>query len=636
MLIFLDKGTAQILTRNGHDWTDRLPAVAREAARLPVDSALLDGELVALRDDGKTSFPDLQGALSAGQDGRLHFYVFDLLHLNGWDLRPCRLLDRKQALRDLADWNGVFRYSDHHLGQSAEMRREACRMGLEGIICKQADAPYTAGRGHGWLKVKCGGREEFVVLGWTAPQGSRTGLGSLHLGYYDPAGRLHYVGGVGTGFSAAELDRLRTALDQLAADPPKVLMVAGDPIDRSIHWVRPELVVEVQFVGWSGAGRIRHAVYLGQREDKPATEVVREPPDPEAERSAVIPRPARSSKRRASKVAVPPRAAETRPSRIVTARSPRTQAASMVGGVKLTHPDRELWPGITKRDLAAYWEAVADAALPGLAHRPLAIVRCPEGVAGEHFFQKHGRGHLPPQIREGEADGSPFLAIDGLEGLMALTQISAIELHPWGAGEADPLHPDRLVFDLDPGEGVPFTEVVKAAREVRDQLNAMGLVSFCRTTGGKGLHVVVPVSPKADWDEAKAFCHAFAETLSQEQPERYLPTLKKVDRKGRILVDWLRNGLGATAVSSFCPRARPGATVATPLDWEEVDARLDPAKFTVQTVPKRLARQRTDPWDGFVSVRQELPDIPRERITTQQVGGSRRPVIVFAPKPRRR
>ncbi|HEY6432378.1 MAG TPA: DNA ligase D [Acetobacteraceae bacterium] len=636
LLIFVHHGKPRILTRNGHDWTDRFPAVAGEASKLPVDAALLDGELVALRDDGLSSFPDLQAALSAGQDDRLNFYVFDLLHLNGWDLRPCRLLDRKQVLRELTDWRGMFRYSDHHLGQSAEMRREACRMGLEGIICKQVDASYTPGRGHGWLKVKCSGREEFVVLGWTAPQGSRTGLGSLHLGYFDTAGRLHYVGGVGTGFSETELARLRSLLDSLAADPPKKLMVAGDPIDRSIHWVRPELVVEVQFVGWSGAGRIRHAVYLGQREDKPAAEVVRDPPDPKAERNAVTPGAPRTVARRPSKVAVPPRAAEPRTSPIVTARSPRTQAASMVGSVKLTHPDRELWPGITKRDLAAYWEAVADAALPGLAHRPLAIVRCPEGIAGEHFFQKRGHGHLPPQIREGDVDGSPFLAVDGLDGLIALTQMSAIELHPWGAGEADPLHPDRLVFDLDPGEDVPFAEVVKAANEVRDRLNAIGLVSFCRTTGGKGLHVVVPVVPQADWDEAKAFCHAFAETLSQEQPERYLPTLKKVDRKGRILVDWLRNGLGATAVSSFCPRARPGATVATPLDWKEVTARLDPAKFTVQTVPQRLQRQRTDPWDGFGSLRQELPDIPRQRVPPQQAGGSRRPVIVFAPKPKRR
>ena len=631
LLIFLENGTARIITRNGHDWTDRLPAPARDAAKVKAQTALLDGELVALRNDGSTSFPDLQAALSAGQTEQLHFYVFDLLHLNGWDLRPCRLLDRKRLLSGLSDWSGMLRYSDHHVGGTAAMRREACRMGLEGIVCKQADAPYRAGRGHGWVKVKCQGREEFVVLGWTPPRGSRAGLGALHLGFYDTAGRLHYAGGVGTGFSDGELARLRAKVDRLAADAPKDLLAAGDPIDRSVHWVRPELVVEVQFVGWSGAGRVRHAVYLGEREDKSANEVIRELPDPTAKRNAPpLPPSPRDRRRQPSDETPPPQ-----PTRIITARAPK-KAASMLGGVTLTHPDRELWPGITKRDLAEYWQSIGDAALPGLAHRPLAIVRCPEGIAGEHFFQKRGHGHLPPQIRAADADGSPYLAIDDLDGLLALTQISAIELHPWGASEADPLHPDRLVFDLDPGEGVPFADVVKAAREVHDRLSALGLVSFCRTTGGKGLHVVVPITPKSDWDEAKAFCHAFAETLSQEQPDRYLPTLKKVDRKGRILVDWLRNGLGATAISSFCPRARPDATVATPLAWDEVSAKLDPAAFTVRSIPQRLSRQRKDPWDEFVTTKQDLPDIPRERVPPPKGAGSRRPVIVFAPKPKRR
>ena len=633
LLIFLDHGKPRLLTRTGLDWTDRLPAVAREAATLEVETALLDSELVALREDGLSRFSDLQAALSAGQDGRLHVYAFDLLHLNGWDLRPCRLVDRKAALAGLNKWTGMFRYSDHQLGNSDTMRREACRLGLEGIVCKQSDAPYRPGRGHGWLKVKCQGREEFIVLGWTPPRGSRTGIGALHLGYRDPEGRLHYAGGVGTGFSDAELARLRKRLDTLAADRPAGLLAPGDPLDRSLRWVKPELVAEVQFVGWSGAGRLRHAVYLGLREDKPAKDVVRSPPPlVEGRRGEVTHRPESTAQPTVS--VRPPRQPATA-TRIVTAKAPKKAAAS-IGGVTITHPDRELWPGITKRDLADYWQAVADAALPGLAHRPLAIVRCPEGIGGEHFFQKRGRGHLPPQIREAEAAGSPYLAVDGLDGLLALTQISAIELHPWGATEADPLHPDRLVFDLDPGDGVSFPEVVKAAHDVHDRLAALGLVSFCRTTGGKGLHVVVPVMPQADWDEAKAFCHALAETISQEQPERYLPTLKKVDRKGRILVDWLRNGLGATAVSSFCPRARAGATVATPLTWDEVTPKLDPAAFTVRSVPARLARLRKDPWEGFATTAQSLPDIPRERVPVPKGEGSRRPVIVFAPRPKRR
>lgn len=636
LLIFLDHRKARIVTRNGLDWTSRLPALAHAAEALPVQTALLDGELVSLEDSGVSSFPGLQAALSAGHDAHLHFYVFDLLHLDGWDLRPCRLIDRKQVLHDLTAWSGMLRYSDHHEGDSAAMRKEACRLGLEGIVVKQTDAPYRAGRGKAWLKLKCTGREEFVVLGWTPPQGSRTGLGALHLGYYDAKGGLHYAGGVGTGFSEHELERLRGLLDERAAVRPKDVLVAGDPLDPAIHWVHPDLVVEVQFVGWSGAGRVRHAVYLGQREDKTAREVVREPADPNAKRTAMTPRAGRTdAPRPRAKIAVPPvRTPAARATRIVTARAPKGSEI-VVAGVKLTHPDKELWPGITKRDLADYWQAVADAALPGLAHRPLAIVRCPEGIDGEHFFQKRGRGHLPTQIREAEADGSPYLAIDGLDGLLALTQMSAIELHPWGAAESDPLHPDTLVFDLDPGEGVTFPDVVKAAHEVHDRLKTLGLTSFCRTTGGKGLHVVLPITPGPDWDEAKAFCHAFAETLSQEQPNRYLPTLKKVDREGRILVDWLRNGLGATAVSSFCPRARPGATVATPLAWSEVTSRLDPARFTLRSVAERVSKQRSDPWDGFRAIKQTLPDIPRQRIKPPP-GGSKRPVIVFAPKPKAR
>ena len=634
LLIFLDHGKARVITRNGLDLDQPAcrpwPTPPRLFLSRPPCSTV---RLVFLQDDGVSSFHGLQDALSAEQDGRLNFYVFDLLYLDGWDLRPCHLIDRKNVLRGLSPWSGMLRYSDHYEGDLAEMRQEACRRGLEGIICKQANAPYRAGRSRIWLKLKCQNREEFVVLGWTPPQRSRTGLGALHLGYYDRQGLLHYVGGAGTGYSESELSNLRTRLDDLATDPPQGLLVAGDPLDPTIRWVRPELVVEIQFAGWSGAGRLRQAVYLGLREDKDAKEVVREPPDPEATRTAISPRPGRAeAARKRPKIAVPPERPAARTSRIVTAHAPKGPE-TVIAGVKITHPDKELWPGITKHDLADYWQAVADVALPGLTHRPLAIVRCPEGIAGEHFFQKRGHGHLPHQIREAEADGSPYLVIDGLDGLIALTQMSAIELHPWGASEADPLHPDTLVFDLDPGDGVAFADVVKAAQDVRDRLKTLGLQSFCRTTGGKGLHVIVPITPKPDWDEAKAFCHAFAETLSQEQPDRFLPTVKKVDRKGRILLDWLRNGLGATAVSSFCPRARSGATVATPIAWSEVTAKLDPTRFTMRTVPERLAKLRDDPWEGFRTFDQSLPDIPRERVKPTP-GGSKRPVIVFAQKPR--
>ncbi|HXT78237.1 MAG TPA: DNA ligase D [Acetobacteraceae bacterium] len=636
LLVWIENGTVRIVTRNGLDWTDRLPAIAQAVSGLAVGSALLDGELVALDAEGLSSFPALQEALSAGRDQTLFYYLFDLLHLNGWDLRAVPLKERKQLLRGLDSWRGILRYSDHSEDDPARMRREACRMGLEGVICKQGDAPYSAGRGPTWLKVKCRGREEFIVLGWTPPRGSRMGLGALHLGYYDPSGALHYAGGAGSGFSDDELATLRKKLDRLAAGRPHALHVAGERLDPRINWVRPELVVETSFISWSGAGRVRQAVYLGLRDDKAAKDVVRPVADPKAERHA---EDDLAPGRRGPVVAVPPRRPARQPVKraqaaaIVTARAPKAQA-EIIEGVTLTHPDRELWPGITKRHLAEYWRAVAPHALPGLAHRPLAIVRCPEGAAGEQFFQKHAHGALPPGIRDESFMKAPYLAIDDLQGLVAMAQISAVELHAWGSTEADPASPDQIVLDLDPGEGVGFPDVVKAALDIRDRLDALGLVSFCRTTGGKGLHLVVPLAPADTWDVVKPFCKAFAESVSREQPDRFLSTVKKADRRGRILIDWLRNGMGATAIASFCPRARPGATVATPLAWEEVTRRLDPGSFTLRTVPDRLARQRSDPWQGFAERRQRLPKISTPGGTT--VSGATKTSIVTARPPRRR
>jgi bifunctional non-homologous end joining protein LigD len=284
-----------------------------------------------------------------------------------------------------------------------------------------------------------------------------------------------------------------------------------------------------------------------------------------------------------------------------------------------------------------YWQAVADHALPGLAHRPLAIVRCPEGVDGEHFFQKHGHGTMPPGIRDGTADKAPYLAIDGLQGLVAMAQMSAIELHVWGATEADPLHPDQLVFDLDPGEGVKVPEIVAAALDLRDKLEALGLASFCRTSGGKGLHVVVPLKPEQRWDPVRAFCKNFAETVSEANPEKYLAHVKIADRRGRILIDWLRNGLGATAVASFCPRARPGAGVATPLAWQEVTPKLDLQAFTLRTVPDRLVKLKADPWADFDQLRRRLPAVPKKTEKAQPAArpaGKATIVTAKAPKPR--
>ncbi|MBV8525493.1 MAG: DNA ligase D [Acetobacteraceae bacterium] len=651
LLVWIEQGRARLMTRKGHDWTDRLPHLARNFAKISTETALLDGEMVALRENGVSSFHDLQAALSEGGDDRLFFYAFDLLHVNGWDLRDCALIERKQVLAGLSDWTGVVRYSDHVRGQSAAMRRQACEMGLEGIVCKRVDAPYRPGRSDCWLKLKCRGREEFVVLGYTPPAGLRTGFGALQAGYYDKQGQLHYAGGVGTGFTDEELEALRAKLAAIRSDPPAGLLVSGDPLPARITWVRPELVAELQYAGWSGEGRIRHSVFLGLREDKPAQEVVRDPPDPDASRMAYRATAAgpqvisRSIKRKVvpSLPSGPPApAVPGPPAGVIVARAPKRKTKT-VSGVELTHADRQLWPGITKLDLAEYWQVVAARALPGIGHRPLGIVRCPEGIGGERFFQKRTEGLFPPFVRDGSAAGSPYVAVDDTDGLIAMAQMSAIELHAWGASEADPLHPDWLVFDLDPAQDVGWVDVIVAAHHLRDRLERMGLVSFCRTTGGKGLHLVAPVipDPEWDWERVKTFCRAFAEMICEADPGRYICTVSKAQRQGRILVDWIRNAIGNTAIASFCPRARPGAPVATPLAWDEVVPQLDPAAFTLRTVPDRIDKLGDDPWRGFFETKQSIPDFGARHNRSDEDRPSdanrrRSSAVVYAPKPRSR
>jgi len=610
LLVACEAKQSRIITRNGHDWSDRMPSLAREVAGWK-RRMLVDGELVALREDGISDFGKLQAALAAGQDGSLVFQAFDLLHLDGWDLRGCRQDERKALLAQVLPRTTRIRDSGHLDSNLGQVRRQACAMGLEGVILKQAGAPYAAGRSKAWLKLKCQGREEFVVLGFTPPEGSRVGIGSLHVGHFDSAGTLHYAGGVGSGFDDRQLESFRARLGAGTAKPAGRLLLAGDPPDARIRWVEPRIVVELQFTAWSGAGRLRHAVFLGEREDKDAAEIVREPADAEAERRPVgTSRGTAASRPRRSPAVVPPRSdpvvATTKGQGFVVARAPK-DLAERIEGIRLTHPERELWPGISKMDLARYWVAVARHALPGLAVRPLALVRCPEGIEGETFFQKHAMRGQPAEVRAGDAGGNPYLAIDGVAGLVACAQLSAIELHAWGATEADPDRPDQLVFDLDPDEAVPWSRVVEAAHEIRDAVKDEGLVPFCRTTGGKGLHVVVPLTPKAGWDEVKAYARGFAEGMTRAAPDAYVTKVSKALRRGRILIDWLRNGKGATAVASFCPRARPGATVATPLQWREVTAKLDPRSFTVGSVPERLAGPGASAWDGFEEARRPLP-----------------------------
>ena len=576
ILARIARGRARLLTRNRQDWTHHFPAVAGAAAALPVKEALLDGEVVALDEAGVSSFQ----ALQEGAEGRsLAYVVFDLLFLDGRDLRARPLLERKKALaRLLRGRRGRIRYAEHVLGSGPQEYERACRNGLEGIVSKRASAAYTAGRGQTWLKVKCVARQEFVIGGYTDPGGARAELGSLLLGVHDRAGRLLYAGRVGTGFTQAALADLGARLRRLARRTSPFAPEGPRPPARAAHWVEPVLVGEVAFTEWTRDGLLRHPVFEGLREDKPAAQVVREAP----------------------------RAA---PARRIAGGS---AAPVAVAGVRLTHPDRILYreQAITKLGLARYYEAVAEHIVPHVAARPLSLVRCPEGEGGQCFYQKHAGPGLPAEvkrvrIRERGGATAAYPYVDDLPGLVALVQIGVLELHPWNARVGRLERPDRLVLDLDPAPGVPWERVVEAAHAIREMLGALDLTSFVKTTGGKGLHVVAPIRPTG-WDTLHAVGEAVGAALVRRAPDRYTVSSLKAARRGRIFVDFLRNTRGATAVAAYSPRARPDAPVSTPLAWSELDGDARPGDFTVATVPRRLAARRTDPWTGFFSVDQSI------------------------------
>jgi bifunctional non-homologous end joining protein LigD len=583
ILLRVERGRVKLLTRNRQDWTARFPAVAEAAAALPVKEALLDGEIVALDRAGVSSFQALQQADQLETGRTLVYVAFDLLFLDGSDLRPLPLVERKARLaRLLKGRRGRLRYSEHFDLPGQRVLDRACRLGLEGIIAKQKTAPYASGRGQAWLKVKCVARQELVIGGYTDPDGARAEFGSLLLGVHDRDGRLVYAGRVGTGFDHATLRSLGARLRKLerrgspfAADGPR-------PPARGAHWVKPELVAEVAFTEWTRDGLLRHPAFQGLREDKPAARIVRE--------TSRAPKPVRAH----------PIAGGS-------------DGPVEVAGVKLTHPDRVLFrdQAITKLGLARYYEAVADWMVPQVADRPLSLVRCPEGERGACFYQKHAAPGVPKQVKRvriRESGGGPasYLYVDDLPGIIALAQIGVLEIHPWGTRVERIERPDRLVLDLDPAPGLPWPRVVEAAEEARALLEGLGLVSFVKTTGGKGLHVVVPVRPEAGWDALRALGEGIGAAMTRRAPNRYTINPLKAARRGRVFIDYLRNIRGATAVAAYSPRAKPGAPVSTPLAWSELSAKTDPAAFTVATVPRRLTALRKDPWADFFSVDQAI------------------------------
>jgi bifunctional non-homologous end joining protein LigD len=539
----IDGPRVTLVSRNGNDWTAQFPEVVGAVRRLKARQALLDGEVAVVLPDGRTSFQALQGSFGDAIRRRLVYFVFDLLHLDGRDLRPLPLERRKEELRRLlAGAPPTIRFSAHVTGGGAAYLREACRLGLEGIVSKRRDAPYRAGRGGGWLKIKCTQRQELIIGGYTDPEGSRVGIGALLVGHR-AGGKLVFAGKVGTGFTNAVARDLRRRLEAIARPDSPFDPTPPGPLGRRAHWVEPRLVAEVAFSEWTDDGKVRHPSFQGLRADKTAAQVVRE-------------RPAR-------------------------------------------------------RALAAYLEAVADHLLPHVAGRPLTLVRCREGLEGPCEFMRHVRRDTPRALRRvripEKTKLGEYLVADDLAGLLALVELDVVEIHTWNARVPDVERPDRLVVDLDPGPAVPWPEVIRGARAVRRALAALGLASWVKNTGGAGLHVVVPIAPARGWDECLAFARDLCEALAARD-DAVTTAIPKAGRERKILLDYLRNNRTNTSIAAFSPRARPGLPVSTPLAWDELSARVPPDHYTTETVLRRLARLRADPWRNYFRCRQELTD----------------------------
>ncbi len=595
MLCRIDGDEVKFISRNQQDWSKRLKPLAQAVKRLGIARGMLDGEIVSLRNDGTTDFQSLQNAFRDGKADDIHYYVFDLVHLDGFSLMDVPLEERKRVLAQLLSArpnNSKVHFSEHLSGSGKELIRKACTLHLEGIISKRRDRPYQGGRSHDWLKTKCVKSEEFVIGGFTEPAGSRNGFGALLVGCYNEQGELNYSGKVGTGFDQHTLRALTKELTPLEqkASPFSDLSRRTGPV-RTAHWVKPVLVAQITFGGRTSDRKLRHASFQGLREDKPAEDVRVEHAVPLSHiakqgEGLLKPHSARSTNSVGVEEGLP--------------------------GVRLTSPQKLLFPDdeITKLDLANYYREIADWILPHVINRPLSLVRCPDGIEKESFFQKHPGIGTPAALGEfslREKSGLvKYSVVKDAPGLISLAQIAAVEIHAWGSRIDNLEKPDRLVFDLDPDPELKWARVVESARQIRDFLQELGLESFLKTTGGKGLHIVVPIDRRHRWDEAKAFCRLVADTIVSTSPGLYTANVAKAARRNKIFIDYLRNDRGATTIVPYSTRARPGATVTTPLTWRELSSEITSDHFNLKNVQKRLKSVRKDPWAGIETVRQNL------------------------------
>ncbi len=602
MVCRVDGGSARLISRNGNDWTKAFPEIAKDLARLPVKRAWIDGEVVVLDAQGRSSFQALQNALTGASTRGLAFFAFDVMYRDGYDLRGVALRERKRVLREIVGKGvGTVRLGPEVQGRSEAFFGQACKLRLEGAVCKKADSLYAGGtRSRDWLKVKCTQRQEMVVGGFTDPQGSREGFGALLLGYYDD-GKLRYSGKVGTGFDDEILRKLipelrkREQPEPAFVDPPRGYAAKG------AHWISPDLVAEVSFTEWSNDDALRHPSFLGLRADKKAADVVRERAVKPAAKASKSAKPA--SQLRRAKASAPP------------------DVAHPVAGVSLSHPEKPYFPeaGLTKGDLANYYVGIAPHLLPHIEGRPLSLVRCPDGWSGQCFYQKHADravNKAVPRVEVQESKGrATYLGANSATALAALVQWGVIELHPWGSRTPRLDRPDRIIFDFDPDEKLAWKELVTAVGLLHSLLDEMKLVGFLKTTGGKGLHVVLPIRATLSWDDAKSFSRAVADFLVRTFPDRFTATAAKEKRKGKIFIDYLRNSEGATAIAPYAVRARANAPVATPIAWSELerDVRFD--YFNVRNIPERLTRAHADPWAKFGATRQTITATMKKRLT---------------------
>ncbi|MDP9008752.1 MAG: DNA ligase D [Pseudomonadota bacterium] len=603
----VEKGKAVIRTRKGLDWTDRFAAIAQEASALR--DCILDGEIVALDDRQLPNFGALQTALSQENTDQLVCYVFDFLFDAKEDLRTLPLSERKARLEAFLDQQGAssrIRYVSHLVSNAEAVLASACKMGLEGIISKKLSAPYFSGRIDSWVKAKCRAGQEVILGGWTSEGGT---LRSLLAGV-NCDGRLVYVGRIGTGYGREVVKTLQPKLQKLTREKSPFTGVNAPPKESNVRWLKPALIAEIEFEGWTDSGMIRQAAFKGLREDKDPADVVTEMPT--AETTAAKERTVQT------KFPAPPKRARSAPKQTRSAaKSEPAAGGSSVFGVSISKPEKALWPdagdgkAVTKLDLARYYEQVAAWMLQHLAGRPCSLVRAPDGIGGQHFFQRHamaGMSELFALVKV-RGDKAAYVQIDRIEALAAVAQIGALELHPWNCAPNDPEVAGRLVFDLDPAPDVKFDAVIAAAHDIRERLERIGLVGFCKTTGGKGLHVVTPLmegKKAVAWPIAKNFAHLICAQMAQDSPTRYLDNMSKARRSGRIFLDYLRNDRTATAVAVLSPRAREGATVSMPVEWREVKKGLDPKSFTVRTAPPLLRKLK--PWKDYTNGARSLTD----------------------------